>query len=271
MRTVSAFVLGMLLWVAAPMTAGATILGWEGTLTIDVGALFNLQAVGAGGGSALVNGSGGGVHLSTLAISPPGAITATGTGIVTDPVNASIVSLRLSTPPASLGAGTFRPISGGGPLTQNVLPVAGVMKLCILFPGCFAYLPMPLTAGGTRGLGIGGTITVNTFSPGAGAKFSLQGAPWTVGVASIATDSGTQTRQGFAHGPASATSSTAKASGVVQLVTPMLMRTSLNPPNTKVPVFGVLRLHFVPEPATALLVAGGLAVLGIVGRKRRRG
>ena len=48
MRTVLAFVLGLLLWIAAPMTASATLKDWSGTLTIDVGNLFKIQAVGVG-------------------------------------------------------------------------------------------------------------------------------------------------------------------------------------------------------------------------------
>ena len=41
MRTVSAFVLGLLLGVTAPMAAGAAILNWNGTLTIEVGSFIN--------------------------------------------------------------------------------------------------------------------------------------------------------------------------------------------------------------------------------------
>ncbi len=262
-------IVGLLLSVAAPMAAGAAILGWNGTLTIEFG-VFNAQFAGVGSSTAIVNGSGGGGHLTTLVISPSGAITVTGTttgGI--SPALPTLISTRIN---ASLGAGTFTPISGGGPLTANVLPVPGQIKVCIVIPGCGAFLPIPLTVGGTRGMGIGGpTYTVNTFSIGAGLKFTLLGAPWTIGVASISTDLGTVTRAGFAHGPASATSSTAIQSGVVQLVTPMIMTTTFGAPHTTVPIFGVLRLHLVPEPGTALLVGGGLALLGIAGRKRRHG
>ncbi len=270
MRSVSTFMLGLLLGVTAPMAVGAVILGWNGTLTIEIG-VSNAQFAGVGSSTAIVNGSGGGGHLTTLVIAPPGAITVTGTttgGIST--ALPTLISTRIN---ASLGAGTLKPISGGGPLTANVLPVQGGMKLCLFFPGCGFYIPIPLTVSGTKGMGIGGAVfTANTFSQGPAAiRLTLQGAPWTIGVAVITTDFGPVTRQGFAHGPASATSSTAMQSGVVQLVTPMIMATNLGAPHTTVPMFGVLRLHLGPEPGTALLVGGGLALLGIVGRNRRHG
>ena len=65
--------------------------------------------------------------------------------------------------------------------------------------------------------------------------------------------------------------STAQASGVIQLVTPLTITTNFGGQNNVIPVFGVLRLHFVPEPGTALLVGGGIALLGFAGRKRRHG
>ena len=271
MRTLSAFVLGLLLGIPAPMTAGAAVLDWSGTLAIEVGSLVNRQFTGVGSGAALVNDSGGGAHLSTLAITPPGAITVTGTTTLNIPGMATFVSLAAT---ASLGAGTFKPISGGGTLTQNVLPVQGGMKLCLFFPGCGFYIPIPLTVSGTKGMGIGGAVfTANTFSQGPAAiRLTLQGAPWTIGVAVITTDFGPVTRQGFAHGPASATSSTALTSGVVQLVTPMLATTNFAFPGTRIPFFGVLRIHSLPEPSgTALLLGGGAGLLCIAGRKRRHG
>jgi hypothetical protein len=65
---------------------------------------------------------------------------------------------------------------------------------------------------------------------------------------------------GFAHGPASLTSSTAQPSGVVQLVTVSKVYTSLTGAFPEVPLIGVLTLHFVPEPGTLLLLGSGALV-----------
>jgi hypothetical protein len=72
---------------------------------------------------------------------------------------------------------------------------------------------------------------------------------------------------GVRHGPASATSSTAAASGQIQLVTPILIST--NSPNPTIPAFGVLTLHFVPEPGTFVLLGLGVAALVRAGAQRR--
>jgi len=73
---------------------------------------------------------------------------------------------------------------------------------------------------------------------------------------------------GFAHGPASLTSSTAQPSGVVQLVTVSKVYTSLKAAVPELPMIAILNLHFVPEPSTALLLATGFAGLAAVGRRR---
>jgi hypothetical protein len=173
-------------------------------------------------------------------------------------------------------------ISGGPPLgSQNTGVPAGQMKMCVLFPGCANYLPIPFgNAKATQGVGVGGMITVNTFQVGQGFKLSVQGAPWTMGIASISgitteTPNGgvttyTKTLQGFVHGPASGTSSTAAISGVLQIIAPNFIETSLGVPDTFQAVWADIRLHFIPEPGLLLLLGSGVAGLLMLGRSRMR-
>ncbi len=57
----------------------------------------------------------------------------------------------------------------------------------------------------------------------------------------------------------------ANPSGVVQLVTPVRVFTTLT---GTTPLFGVLRIHFIPEPGTFLLFGSGVVAMGIAGRRR---
>jgi len=91
------------------------------------------------------------------------------------------------------------------------------------------------------------------------------GAPWTAGKAAV----GTLTQMGFQHGPASLTSWTAAASGQVRLVTPIFVSTNIAAISV-LRGFALMTLHFVPEPATLLLLAAGIAALARVGRRRMR-
>ena len=110
-------------------------------------------------------------------------------------------------------------------------------------------------------VGLGGSAT---FSDGRFAVTAL-GAPWTLGTAVIATS----TIMGFAHGPASGTTTTANPSGVLRLVSPVFVSTGLESV-PRVALFGMVELHFVPEPATALLLGSGVAGLAWAARSRLR-
>ena len=68
----------------------------------------------------------------------------------------------------------------------------------------------------------------------------------------MAAGLGTSIFTGYAHGPASAPNSTARAGGSLLLVTPIAIHTSVSF-DGPVPGFAFLTLHFVPEPATAFL------------------
>ena len=259
--------------VLAAGSAPASQLPWSGTFSLEFGTVPPIVA--QGGGVATLNGSSTVGHLQTLRLA--GGIAKATTIPLTDPENPGLVSLRAT---ASLGTGTFSGISGGPPLPPagNVLPVRGLLRICLALPGCSANLPVPLPIDGLKGVGIGSRITVNTFSAGAGVKISLDASPWTLGVAfvtGIPTPSGgfsTVTARGFVHGPVSGTSSTADpaGSGAIRLVTPVRVTTNLFPPNDVLALMGTLTVHFVPEPGLLLLMGSGIAGLAVIGRHRSR-
>jgi hypothetical protein len=265
---------GFLTLVLLAEPVRAATLKWSGTLSVDFP--FAAPFTGEGRGVATVNGSSGLGHLNTLTLA--GGLTAGGTAPNTDPeAFTALVSIRGT---ATLGPGTFAPISGGGPLTlANTARVEGTFKLCLLFVGCSVTFPIRLdttTLSGARlGVGLGGIVTTNTFAPPTLARASVTGAPWTVGVASVTSvetpnGTGTVTAQGFAHGPLSI-STTANPSGVLQFVTPARITFSGNNEVIfKRPLITTLRLHFVPEPGTLLLLGCCIAVLLMVGRGRIR-
>jgi len=256
-------------------SAGATSLNWSGTMALDLGALPSVQVQGSG--VAVVNASGGVGHLTTMFLA--GGITGTGVAIVTDPdTTGDIPSVRLT---ATLGTGTISGISAvGSTITgNNVLPVKGLARICTILAsqpssgGCNFNLPLNITKNnGNTGVGIGGLLTLFA-SP---LIISIEAAPWTLapnsGVNQTANGAfQTLTRTGFVHGPASATSSTALDSGVVQLISPATVSSvGLPANNQKLSLFSTLTLHFVPEPGLILLIGSGVVGLGLLGRSRLR-
>jgi hypothetical protein len=141
--------------------------------------------------------------------------------------------------------------------------------MCLLVPGCGFFLDVPLTENGTRGAGIGGTVTTTFLST---LTLSIMGTPWADVTRSIVTSAGTVTTPGFAHGPLSATSSTAQTDGVIRLnaPVPLAFTTGGAPPQT-IPLFATLDVRFLPEPRSFLLLAAGAAALVLVGWSRVRG
>lgn len=224
---------------------------FTGSLAVVISALPPIAV--SGSGSAVLNGSSGPGHLSSISFGS--GVFAGGASIpVTDPAAFPIGGVK-----ASVVSGSASFALGG------VMPVQGLANVC-LFGACnasVANVNVPFTQNGTRGIGIGGpAIKVAGL-----VNVTVQGAPWTTGVAAI----GSVTQTGFVHGPASGgASSAAQNSGVIKLVTPVVINTNIGASPT-LPAFGVLTLHFdniVPEPGTMLLLASGVIGLGVLGRKR---
>jgi hypothetical protein len=248
LRRTSPWIVGLLaLALAAP--AGAGLLPFTGTYAVQMGPYGPISVTGTG--VATVNGSGGGGHLSTLGL----------------PAHVFVAS-KISIPRSFTfyqpvgGSGLFDLDNGAGSVSgaplAGVLPFSGLARLC-LFAKCdngpVFNVTVPLSV-----VGSGGNAYLN-FS----INITVSGAPWTEGTAAA----GTVTQMGVAHGPASGTSSTANASGVVRLVTPFTVSTNIGPV-AYLPSFAIVTLHFVPEPGTLLLLSGGLVLTALGGRRMAR-
>jgi len=261
--------------VASP--AIASRLNYSGTITSQTGGLPLLDLQATGGGVSTVNGSTGPIpaHLDTVRLAASrGLVTGTQTNLVTDPDATAngIAAVIVSFQP---GTGTLGPVSGAvqstAAFTQRVLPIGGVAKICLLSTVCTDFLPLvltqPTTGGGTKGIGVGGTITASEPNgPNGPIRVSVEAAPWTIKTAT-AVD---QTGMGFAHGPASGTTSTAQPSGVLQVVTPSTIRTNLPGANAKVGAITELLVRFIPEPGMLFLLGSGVAGLALLGRNRMK-
>ena len=225
----------------------------EWQLEIQIGAMTT--RIGATGtGVAIANGAGGPGALTSLEL-PAGMIAVAGALVdVDDPAAFPIEGMLLT---VSNAAANFA-IGSGGDL-EGTMPLPGRERFC-LFANCnaaVANLSVPLTVVG------GGGVATNSGS----VNLTVTGAAWTTGSAT-ATGLGTTMATGYAHGPASAAGSTARVGGSLQLVTPFTVGTNIAA-DGPLTAFAFLTLRFVPEPASALLVASGLVALARWGRSRR--
>jgi len=250
-------------------SAGAATLDFTETLGINIfgfrdvditspppytGPLVLLTVPGAGSVQVTDDGS---LHILSFAL-PGGAFAPATTTYVLPAWVTVLNSLRFTL--AQNLSGSFSGISGGPP-GGGPIGLSGIAKICLLAypPSCNSFIPLPLTpTTGGAGFGIGGTRTVT-----GSVNITFQDAPWTTGqpVMTIHTPGTTNTTPvlpgGFAHGPASLTSSTAQPSGALQLVTVSKVYTSLKGAFPEEPVTAILTLRFAPEPGGAALARFG--------------
>ena len=252
MRKLLGILAAGLLTLGAAGQAHAVALGFTGAFTLQVATLFTTVP---GAGTAIVNGSGAAGHLNGLNIAGGEFATMGFVLPVTDPVVSPIRGIQVT---VANGIGNFVGVGGAG--FGGKMPLVGVAKVCLFgacnaagttsspFPG--ANIAVPLTV-----IGDGGAAAV-----GALVNVTVIGAPWTTGTAQIGTIT--------VMGGVAPASNTGAASGNVTLVTPVFISTNI-PSSAVVPSFGFMRLHFVPEPGTLVLLGSGIAGLVGFGRSRR--
>lgn len=238
----------LLAWAAAP--AQAALLPFRGEVVVFFPSLA-LPVIVEGRGVAELNGPGGalGGPLTRLAL-PAGAFA-----IASDfPGAGPVGGLRVT---AANGPGSFTGLGGGA--GGGTMPIQGFARLCLLL-ACDAattFVDLPLSVAG-----VGGTSVVT--GP---VGLTLRGAPWTLGTITVETPGAISIVNGRAQGPLGLPGTTAQVGGLLELVTPILLTSTL-PGFEDLDAWALLTIEFVPEPAAALLFGTGIALLA---PWRRRG
>jgi hypothetical protein len=190
----------------------------------------------------------------------------------------AVADLDFSLPAAALGGSFFVSAAGASfPYTQargtianlagsftressvvtGRMGVSGSWLLGLFLQPPLVELILPLGS-----IGVGGSVTITTPTPGLPTDVTIVGGTWT---------SGTVTQQFFALPPIAASgfdSRDAAGIGALRLVSPFFVNTSIGAGNPRTAGFAILDLVFVPEPGTALLVASALAALAHARRSR---
>lgn len=242
MRKSSYVVAAMLLCVGLSGQAHATALTFTGTLTIS---LAGQLVVLPGGGTATINGSGAGGHIVNMGLGGGEFAADAFVLSITPPAGGVIGGIQVT---AANLAGNF--VGSGGAGLGGEMPLNGFAKVC-LFGACSAAaanIAVPL-----GNIGAGGTTAVS-----GAVNVTVIGAPWTTGTAAVGAST--------AMGGVAPVSNTGAPSGNVTLVTPVFISTNIGGSEV-VPAFGILDLHFVPEPGTGLLLAAG--IMGLIAGGRR--
>jgi beta propeller repeat protein len=237
--------LAALLAIGMAGSARAAELPFSGTLRLHIATLPSVSIPGSSVANVGITGAN---HLASLFLAS-GAFGPFNTSIpaTNNPgLNSVVFSISQNL------SGSFPGISGGPPAI-GTMGISGVMKICLVFAPCmYAGVPFALTpTPGGAGFGIGGTVAI----PGA-VSLTMQHAPWTIGqpVMTIHTANSNLSSPvlpgGFAHGPASLTSSTAAAGAELQMVTATKAYTSLTSAFPEMPIFGVLNLEVTADPSS---------------------